>query len=211
MELKGSVRAARVSRLRFPVSGKLAKVKIKEGSRVKKGQLLASLDKTQLQAYLDRALKQYEKERADFDAQQKESLTEFEKKKIQNELDISVKNVEIAKVNLDEAELHATLNGVVAKIDLGLAGENISPAKFVITLIDPQSFFFQAEVEEEKLALVSEGQEVEITLKAFEGKTFKGKVVRIGIFPLKASTYPVEINLEDKSGLRIGLSGKARF
>jgi len=209
MELEGLIQAARISRLKFPISGRLASVKIKEGDQVKKGQLLASLDKTQLQAYLDRALKQYDRERAEFDQKQKESPTEYEQRKYQDELDISVKNVEIAKVNLDETELHATLNGVVAKIDLGLVGENISPAKFVITLIDPQSLFFQAEVEEEKLTAVSVGQEVKITLKAFKGKIFKGKVVRIGLLPLKAGAYPVEISLEEQDDLKVGLTGKA--
>jgi len=126
-------------------------------------------------------------------------------------LEISVKNVEIAKVNLDEAELHATLNGIVAKIDLGLAGENISPAKFVITLIDPQSFFFQAEIEEEKLTTVSVDREVEIILKAFKEKVFKGKIVRIGMIPLRKGVYPLEISLEDQANLRVGLSGKTRF
>jgi len=212
MELKGSVQAARISRLKFPISGKLAQIKVKEGDRVKRGQLLAALDKTQLQAYLDRALKQYDRERAEFDQKQKEKPTEYEKRKYQNELDISVKNVEIAKVNLDEAELYATLNGIVAKIDLGLAGENISPAKFVITLIDPESFFFQAEVEEEKLNTVSINQKVKITLKAFEGKIFEGKTTRISILPLrKSGIYPVEISLEGQSNLRVGLSGKVQL
>lgn len=206
MEANGEITATRIVELKFQIGGRLNLVSCQAGEAVKKGQLLASLEKTELQAYLDRALKQYDLERALFDEKQKEELTEFERRKYQDSLDISVKNVEIAKANLDATNLCSPMDGIVAKIDSGMKGVNITPAGFVITVFDPQSFVFQAEVSEENLNQTSVGQQVKVGLKI--GRTLDGKIDRIGYLPVGKWLYPVKISISDTSDLRIGLTGK---
>lgn len=209
MEFPGEIKAAEIAFLKFQISGKLASVNCKVGDLVKKGQLLAKLEKTELQAYLDRALKEYDLERAIFDEKQKQSLTEYEKRKYQDSLDISVKNVEITKANLNATDLYSSLEGIVTEMDPGRPGENITPAGFVITVVNPKSLFFEGELPEENLSQVSIGQSVKVSLKAFPDKVFEGKVEKIGFSPFREGIFPVFISLSDLSELRVGLTGKA--
>ena len=210
MELKGQVKAKQIAESRFSVSGKIASINVKVFQTVKKGALLATVDKSLPQTYLDRALMQYEKERADFDQKQKETLSEFDKRKIQNELDITVKNVEIAKQNLEETNLYSPIDGVVATINGGLIGENITPARFIVTIIDPDSFYFEAEVEQKDLMSVKPGQEAKIKLVALP-QELSGTIEQVGLRPLKPNTYPVLIEINNKQDLKLGLLGIVRY
>jgi len=209
MELKGKIMALQTANLKFSISGKLISVNCKIGDTVKKGQLLAALNKTAFQAYLDRALKQYDLERALFDEKQKQDLTEYEKRKYQDSLDIAVKNVEIAKADLDETDLNSSIEGIVIGMDPANPGDNITPAGFVINVVNPDSFCFLAELPEEKLSQIKLGQPAKVTLKAFPDKILEGKVEQIGFSPIKADLFPVTIPISFNPILRLGLSGTA--
>ena len=209
MELKGEITALQTANLKFSISGKLVSVNCKIGDTVKKGQLLAALDKTEFQAYLDRALKQYDLERALFDEKQKQNLTEYEKRKYQDSLDISIKNVEIAKADLDKTDLNSSIEGIVIEMDPVNPGDNITPADFVINVANPESFCFLAELPEENLSQIGIGQPAKVTLKAFPDKILEGKVEQIGFSPIREGLFPVTISIPFDPILRLGLSGTA--
>ena len=211
MELKGKINASQIAQCKFAISGKLTSINCKVGDIIKKGQLLATLNKIELQAYLDRSLKQYDLERALFDERQKENLTEYEKRKYQDSLDISVKNVEIAKTNLEATDLFSSINGVVVGIDQCYSGDNITPGGFGVTIVDPTSFYFQAELPEENLSQIQIGQTAKITLKAYPEKILEGKVYLLSFSPVKENIYTlfVSLSLPDPSNLRLSLSGTA--
>lgn len=194
---------------KFSISGTLTSVKVTVGQTVSNKQLLATLQSKELQAYLDRALKYYDAIRAEFDEKQKKGLSDYERIKIQSELDIAVKNVEIAKANLEAANLLSPISGVVGWISRGAPGLNITPSGFAITLIDPNSYFFEALVKEEDLDKVKVDNYAEVKLKAFKDKVIKGRVASIGLINIKEGQYPVKIVLTDFSDLRLGLSGEA--
>ena len=209
MDLSGKIVAGIIAHFKFSIGGKLFSLNCRVGETVAKGKLLASLEKTELQAYLDRALKQYDLERALFDEKQKENLTEYEKRKYQDSLDIAVKNVEIAKANLEATNLYSSIDGVVTQMDPGNPGENITPAGFVITVLDPKSYYFQAELPEENLSRVSVGQPVKIILKALPDKSLEGKVGQISLMPTQEGSYSVSISISLLQELRLGLTGTA--
>ena len=209
MEIKGKIVANEIAHCKFGIGGKLASVNCKVGDQVKKGQLLASLDKAELQKYLDRALKQYDLERAEFDEKQKDSLNEYDKRKNQDRLDISVMNVEIAKANLDAANLHSSIYGIVTEIETGYPGDNITPAGFVITVCNPDSLCFFGEATEENLSQIVVGEESIVQLNAFASKELPGKIESVSFVPDNKGNYRVEIELNDLTGLRVGLTGKA--
>ena len=209
MELNGKITSDKILKLKFSSSGKLAQLNVSSGQTVKKGQLLARLDQTELQAYLDRSLKYYEQVRADFDEKQKGNLNEYDKRKVQAELEVSIKNTEIAKTNLEATNLYSPVDGIIAEVDPIAVGVNITPAGFLITILDHQSFYFQAEVKEEDLGKVKPDLSAKISLKAFPQKALEGKITGIGYLPLKDGVYPVNFSLNDLSELKPGMTGKA--
>jgi len=210
MELTGQVTAGQVATTKFQIGGRLAAVRCQPGGTVTKGQLLAALDRTELQAYLDRALKQYDLERAEFDEKQKQNPAEYDRRRAQDALDITVKNVEIAKANLDATQLDAPIGGVVVAMDNLPAGTNITPAGFVISLVDPTGLFFQAALPQQSLTKVKVGQKVKVSLRAFPGQTWAAKVTRVAFAAAKDNTFAVDIVFDKlPADLRLGLTGKA--
>jgi len=211
MELKGKIIGSQTANLKFAISGKLTSINCKIQDKVKKGQLLASLNKIELQAYLDRSLKQYDLERALFDEKQKQTLTEYEKRKFQDSLDISIKDVEIAKANLESTDLNSSIEGIVIEMDPVNPGDNITPAGFVVKVINIESLYFQAELPEENLSQITLGQSAKVTLKAYPDRILEGKVEQIGFSTVKEGLYPVTISIISDPILRLGLSGTASF
>lgn len=211
MDLTGQVQAGRILKLKFLIGGTLSQVNVSVGQTVKKGQLLSRIDQTELQAYLDRALKYYEQVRADFDEKQGKNLNDFDKRKTQAELDVSVKNIEIAKANLEATNLYAPIDGIIIEIDPIAVGTNITPGSFIITLLDHQSFYFEIPVSEDDLGKVKVDMSTKTTLKAFPGRTITGKVDWISYIPVKEGIFTGRISLDDKSELKIGMTGKTEI
>ena len=209
MVISGSLVTDQLLQLRFATSGQLSHLHFSIGNRVSKGQLLARLNQSDRQTYLDRALKQYEKTRAEFDAKTKTDLTEYERTKLQSELDISVKNVELAKIDLEATNLYSPITGLVVAADSGAVGMNITPAAFTITLLDPNSIYFQGYIDQKDLSSIEVSQPATIALTAYPDLVLTGQVTRVGFLPHKSS-YPVAVSIDgDKDHLRLGLTGKA--
>lgn len=103
------------------------------------------------------------------------------------------------------------IDGIIIDVDPIAVGVNITPGSFIITLLDHQSFYFEAQIAEEDLGKIKVDLPSKISLKAFPGKTFSGKVDWISYLPFKEGFYSVKISLDDKSELKIGLNGKVEF
>lgn len=207
MTLNGKVVPEKTAYLKFGISGMVRVIKVKVGNTVKKGQLVASLDKTDAQTFLDKTLKLYDLQRAEFDEKQKEKLTEYQKRRYQDELDITIKVVELAKADLDRTDLYASIDGVVTEISQVNANENVTPAGFVISVVDTNSYVFEANAHETEVTRIQTGQQTAISLTAYPDRNYFGKVKQIGLIPEK-EVYRVVIGLDDVGGLVPGLTGK---
>jgi len=153
---KGKV-GARIVEVRFAISGKTSKVAKVVGDLVKKGELLASLDRNILQTQLDRELADFRKVRGDFEVFNQKNpnptteLDNYLKTQKQAQLDASVKMVEIAKARLDKSDLFSPVDGVVFDDSNIVSGINITPASGIIKIVDSGSYFFEMEIEQEDI------------------------------------------------------------
>lgn len=207
MELSGAVSSDAIYELRFPLAGKVSILNVKAGDHVTKGALLCRLDPSELQLLLDRSLKVYESVRAEFEEKQSANLNQFDRLKLQSDLDISVKNVEIAKSNLEATNLYAPISGTIISIDSVIPGMNITPAALTITLLADDSFNFSALIPEADIFAVSVDAEVIVNLTVNPDKNIKGKVARVGLAADKAGRFTVIVSLVDQTDLRLGLTG----
>lgn len=220
IKANGKVQAKTRLELKFRSSGKLKELFVTIGDSVKKGQVLAKLDDSPIQNQLDSALLDYRKERAKFD---EFSIThkdppandeeKFKKEQAQADLDSSVKEVEAAKYELDQLELKSPIDGVVETIENLYPSLNITPGTQTITVVDPASLVFIAELPEKDIPNVKVGLFAKIILDAYPTNTIGGQVLSIGVTPTSAKevSYPVEIELPTSPDLKIGLSGTATF
>lgn len=133
---------SRKIRLRFYQSGTLAWIKVKTGDEVRKGQALAGLDTKLTQINLDISLADYRRARAEFEktARKYPNPSNEEEKGIkeiaQAKLDSAVKKVEKYKYIQDRLTLVSPVNGKISNDSDLVAGMNITPSGFPITITE---------------------------------------------------------------------------
>lgn len=216
----GEVDAENKATLQFQTSGKLAWVGVKKGDWVKKWQVVAQLDKYELERKLKKYLRDYSSERWDFeeskDTYEGSIITDTIKRileKNQFDLDKAVADVEIAHQAAKLATLVSPIAGVVIEIESPTAGVNITAATAEIFIVDPTIMKFVANVDELDVGKIQPGQKAIITLDAYENQTFIGQVDKIAFASIATrgggTAFPVEIMLGDNTEQRFkkGMNG----
>jgi cobalt-zinc-cadmium efflux system membrane fusion protein len=98
--------------------------------------------------------------------------------------------------------LFAPIAGTVVENSL-VVGGMVDQASGILTLLDPRTLCVDADVYERDIAKVHKGQDVEITVPAFPGLKFLGKIQYIGDV-LKEETRTVTVRTEvENKGLRL--------
>lgn len=207
---KGEVKA-RIIDARFAISGKIVSVGKHTGDTVKKGNLIASLDRKILQAELDRQLADYEKLRADFDGFAKkypdpQDDNKYTKAEKQAALNAGVKDVELAKAKLDQADLFSPVDGMILD-DSGITpGLYVTPAGGSIRIVDSSSYFFEIELEQKDISDFSEVKKCNLEITSIKEKiTAESK-------PLfsDGKGFLVQIPISGPSIL-LGMKGEVKF
>ena len=200
------------------VSGIVDKIYVDYNSVVKKGQVIAVLDKVNLESELasqkaslsnseieyDYELKNYTRQKNLFD-KGLISDSEYEQAyytymKAKNSLDVARNNVAKAETNLGYATIYAPINGVVLSksVEEGqtVASSFSTPTLFIIAE-DLTQMRVIADVDEADIGSVVEGLRVEFTVDAYPNTTFSGEVVQVRQEATTTSnvvTYEVVIN-----------------
>lgn len=114
-------------------------------------------------------------------------------------------SLDLQLAQLDQATLRAPFAGIVAEIN-GELGEVVTPSPPgiptppAVDLIDDQCLFVEAPIDEVDAALVRPGMPVRISLDAFRGRSFEGRVSRIAPFvrelEKQARTVDIEVKFE---------------
>lgn len=87
--------------------------------------------------------------------------------------------LEAAKAQAAKTVLRAPFRGVISRVTVEL-GESVMPGVPVVTLVDPAELWVSADLPNEDAAKVRVGQEVSVTIPAYPGRRFKGKVIELG-------------------------------
>mgnify|MGYP001571064119 FL=1 len=231
----GSITTENRATLRFQTPGKLAWINAQDGDAVTRGQALASLDTTKLNADYQRALSDLRAAQATLERvydevkghETDETFTQKEKRTLAEVAnDKAYEAVVKAQKDLNDATLVAPFDGIVTTVTEGMvAGNNVSPGDTII-LVGTQTIVFTALVDEVDFGKVKADQKVIVVLDAFPNEEFSGEVLQIKKVAEQTSTggtaIPVKISLpkdprfissdsEKQAPLIIGLSGEAEF
>jgi RND family efflux transporter MFP subunit len=171
----GTIHSETEIKLKFQTSGQMVWIGVREGDYVQKWQALASLDQRKLRKNLENELRDYSKERNDFEealrvTYQDTIITDTAKRileKNQWDLEKAVLDVEIEDITLKLATIISPIDGIVTKIDVPVAGVNITPTTAYFTIADPQNLVFKAQIDETDISLLSASQSAELILDAY--------------------------------------------
>ena len=189
----GYLVASRTAKITPKISGKVVKLNIDTGVEVKKGDVIAVLESTNLKAQLDEAeasLGEAEREHARQAALFRDGVTS---KSLLDSADATLKaaraRVAQVQINMQDMVIRAPFDGTVAAKSTEV-GEVISsvmmgqvagtlPAGAICTLVDLKTIEVEADVNEGNIGQIHEGQPAEVTVDAFPGKKWKGVLRQI--------------------------------
>lgn len=203
------------------VSGDIAKINVDFNSKVKKGQVIAELDKSKLQSTLKQATISYNSAENDLKFKQSTynrikklsesrsaSAVELEQAEYNlNAAKFSVEQrkneVSQARLNLSYATIKSPIDGVVLKraVDVGqtVAASMSTPTLFVIAK-DLNQMKVMAAIDEADIGQVKKDQRVTFTVDAFPNDVFNGSVQEVRLNPTTTSnvvTYTVVISAQN--------------
>lgn len=200
----GTLSAVTTVQVGTQVSGTVSKIFVDFNSQVKKGQVVAEIDKTYLSASLEDARANTEKMQILLDQAKREfnraKQLLNEKVVSQSEYDVAYANLQSAisnlrsaqaqlnraNINLQYATITAPISGVVISrsVDIGqtVAASFNTPTLFTIAN-DLTKMQLQASVDEADIGQVKMDQAVTFTVDAFPDMTFHGKVIQIRLQP----------------------------
>lgn len=237
----GSVSACRRAKLAPPAAGRIEKLNVREGDRVRKGQVLLTLwnddltarervSREQLQTAKARVrevcelakasgrdvrrsrelrarnfISQEAVERAEADAAAKQASCDSTATQVEE----AEARVQASRADTDRTVLRAPFAGIVAEVN-GEIGEYLTPSPPgiptlpAVDLIDDSCIYVTAPIDEVDAAQLKAGMSSRITLDAYRGKHFVGRVRRIAPYVLavekQARTVEVEVDFGNPRG-----------
>ena len=200
------------------VSGKVAKIYVDYNSAVKKGQVLAEIDKTNLQTAYNTQQLGVQSSKVEYDYQKKNygrarelheqnliSETDYETakysfEKAESAYKQNLSNLDKAKTDLGYATIYSPIDGVVLSraVEEGqtVAASFSTPTMFIIAR-DLTKMQVVANVDEADIGNVKVNQHVTFTVDAYTDDTFEGTITQVRLNPTTTSnvvTYQVIVN-----------------
>src|SRR5450432_3872843 len=119
LEYSGLMASTSEAKLSFKIAGIISKIYVKEGDHVSQGQLLATLNKTEIDAQVEQASAGAEKAKRDVGRIKnlyEDTVASLEQyQNVQTQLNVANQVLHIAQFNRQYAEIHASDNGTVVK------------------------------------------------------------------------------------------------
>jgi membrane fusion protein, multidrug efflux system len=180
----GMLAPANEARVSFKTGGVIRRLLVKEGESVKAGQLLATLDLTEIEAQVRQAKEGLEKSRRDLERARNlyaDSIATLEQ--VQNAttaVEVASQTLEIAQFNRQFSEIRAPFAGkIVAK--LLNEGEVTGPGMPVFYMIGAgqQGWLIKVGLADRDWARLNVGDQAKATLSAYPGETFTATVTQL--------------------------------
>ena len=139
----GSIRSVRETPMSFQSAGRVVKIAVQNGERVKKGQVIATIDDTQAQNMLRAGAATYKHAQDGFvrarQLHEKGVITDQKMVEIESQLAQAKSAYSAAKQQVDECTLTAPYDGIVSGLSLEM-GQTVIPGTQVCTVLDMSAF-----------------------------------------------------------------------
>lgn len=194
--------------LSFKVGGIISKIFVQEGDMVKKGQVLAILDPTEVQAGFNQAKIAVEKAERDFQRSKnlfRDSVATLEQfQNAETALNIAREKLVAAQFNFSRTEIRSTKNGRVLR-KFVQAGQQVGPGAPVIQIngADQGNWVLEVTLSEYEWSLVNQGDRAEIFIEN-QADHLPAKLIRLspGADP-QTGTYWADLVFDKPNDLRM--------
>jgi membrane fusion protein (multidrug efflux system) len=219
LPVMGSIKGKTEIQLKFEINGNIEHINFREGEKIKKGDIVASLDPkdallranyakskfNSTQAAYKSVLKKLEVHKQLYEAgaiiKTKLEEVELETESAKFQLETAKSEMELAENELTKTRLYATKDGVMGPREAE-EGEFVTPQDKVGSLLEISEVFVEVGVVERDIEKLKIGQKAKVFVDAYPNVTFEGTVDYI--FPViegKSRTLTAKIKVSNPNGL----------
>ncbi|MCP4625282.1 MAG: efflux RND transporter periplasmic adaptor subunit [bacterium] len=228
-KFSGQVAAVDSSGLSFQVGGQVATVEVDIGNRVKEGQLLAVLDPEPYQLEVDatnaellKAKNNVTKTKAEYERQKRifkkgagakrfVEVSEYDYKAAKSAVNYQVAKLDQAKRDLRKTKLHAPYDGTIAWRAVE-PNEEVRTGQKILEIDASGNMQVELAIPETTVDLIHVDDQVMVTYPTLPGESEKGRISEIGSAAVKASAFPVKVELIDPNEkVKPGMTAEASF
>ncbi len=198
----GIVSTSEEIRLSFKTGGIVARTYVKEGDVVKKGQLLAILNLSEISAQVNQAKNGFDKAQRDFTRAKNlyaDSVATLEQmQNAETALNVSKSVMDMAHFNLSHSRIVAPKAGVILK-QLVKENELVAPGYPVYALgISGKNWIIRTALSDRDIVKINPGDTANVIIDAWPGQPFSAVVSQIdeASNPM-TGTYEIELKLGD--------------
>jgi multidrug efflux system membrane fusion protein len=196
----GILTSSEEMKLSFKAGGIVANVSVREGDNVKKDNILAELNLSEIKANVNIAASGYEKALRDWTrvknlyADTVATLEQYQN--ASTALEVTKSSLEIARFNLRHSTIKAPGDGIILK-QLVKENELVSAGYPVFLFgVSGESWKVRSGLSDRDIVKVNQGDSAVITIDAYPGIRFSGEIEQIsGISDPMTGTYEIEISL----------------
>ncbi|MEO7215148.1 MAG: efflux RND transporter periplasmic adaptor subunit [Mucilaginibacter sp.] len=203
----------------FKIGGVISRILVQEGQFFKKGQLLATLNSTEISAGLAQSNLAVEKAQRDYSRAMnlyKDSVYTLEQlQNTKTALDVAKKSTEAVAFNDRYSKIYAASDGFVSK-KIANEGEVIGegmPVLLINSTEQHNSYSLKVGVTDREWAIIKPGQTAKVTLDGYVGQQFDATVFRKSqAADRELGSFQIELKL-NLNGVKpaVGMFGKAEI
>lgn len=199
------------------VNGRILSIKVKEGDRVSKGQVLATVESTYSSLDYQAASDALAKLKVDQERLNKALKTGGVTQAQVDEINLGVRNAESqvaqARKRLSDATIKAPISGVINKKFIEI-GSFAAAGTQLFNIVDVSSLKLNVTANERQVVQLAVGSKVDITVPVFQDELFTGAISFIAPKADNSLNYPIEIKLDNakaKNKVKAGMYASAEF
>lgn len=202
LRYSGTIEAFQTIPLTFQTTGTIEKIYVEVGDFVKKGQLLASIDKTDMQNIYNVALAKYQQAKDAYDrlksVHDQGSLPEIKWVEMETNMEQAKSSLDLSKNNLDKCELRAPIDGFVGRRNIEAGQSALSANLSPIELVKIEMVYVKISIPENEIGKIRKGQNASFKVSALDGKQFEGTITNVSpVADMISRTYPVRISVKN--------------
>ena len=197
LRYSGTVEPSQTIPLNFQSTGTVETVLVDAGDAVKKGQILATLDNTDMKNLYEITRSKYQQAKDAYDrlktVHDQGSLTEVKWVEMETSMEQAKSSLEIARNNLEKCSLRAPVDGIIGmrNIEPGMSSLGITAP---LDLVQINLIYVKISVPENEVARIIKGMKAGFTVSALNDKEFRGAVTNISPVADRISrTYEAKI------------------
>ena len=203
--VNGVVEAVNEAYISPEIGGTIKIIKITEGQRVKKNDLLAVLNSGVLESTISELKNSLELAKTLFNKRaglwDKKIGSEIQYLEAKNQKESLEKKIKTLNEQLGMTIVRAPFNGIIDNIDKK-RGELAVPGLPIMQIVDISKVYIKADVSESYLSKIKIDDETTITFPSYPGMLRKGKILRVGtVINPQNRTFEVTVLIENYNEL----------